>query len=73
MSEESHMFPDEIRAHLIELAHERVVAESFGVRPDGAYMADLEKEVATYRKALLIASVTEIAVLRGVVFGRENG
>jgi len=49
------------------------VYERLGMRADGAYMADLEEEIASYRHALIVASVTEIAVLRGVVFGREQG
>jgi hypothetical protein len=36
-------------------------------------MTDLEQEIATYRQALVGASVTEIAVLRGVLFGRDHG
>jgi hypothetical protein len=67
------MSPNEIRAHLLELADERLVAEGLGMRADGAYMTDLEDEIAAYRHALLGASVTEIAVLRGVLFGRDYG
>ena len=67
------MSPNEIRAHLLELADERLVAEALGMRADGAYMTDLEEEIAVYRHALLGASVTEIAVLRGVLFGRDYG
>jgi hypothetical protein len=73
MSEEPPMLPNEIRAHLLSLANERSAAERLGLRVDGAYMADLEEEIAAYRHALVLASVTEIAVLRGVVFGREEG
>jgi hypothetical protein len=36
-------------------------------------MADLEDEIATYRLALAGAAVTEIAVLRGELFGRQFG
>jgi hypothetical protein len=67
------MSPNEIRAHLLELADERLVAEVLGMRADGAYITDLEEEIAVYRHALLGASVTEIAVLRGVLFGRDYG
>jgi hypothetical protein len=73
MSDEPPMLPDEIRAHLLSLAHERCTAEELGMRADGAYMADLDEEITAYRHALVVASVTEIAVLRGVVFGREIG
>jgi hypothetical protein len=67
------MVPEEIRAHLLALAHERVAAEALGLRADGAYMTDLEEEIATYRHALVLASVTETAVLRGELFGRDQG
>ena len=67
------MSPHEIRAHLAELAHERREAEAIGMRPGGAYMTDLEEEIATYRHALIGASVTEIAVFHGLLFGRGQG
>ena len=67
------MSPTEIRAHLIELAQERIEAESAGLSANDAYMADLEDEIASYRLALVGAAVTEIAVLRGELFGREFG
>jgi hypothetical protein len=70
---EREMSLKEIRDHLVELADERVAAEALGMRPNGAYMTDLEHEIATYRHALTGASVTEIAVLRGVLFGRDQG
>ncbi len=63
----------DIRAHLVELAQERVVAEACGLHADGRYMADLEDEIAIYEHALVGAVVTEIAVLRGQLFGREVG
>jgi hypothetical protein len=67
------MSSSEIRARLIELAHERVAAEHAGLGGNQAYMADLEDEIATYRLALTGAAVTEIAVLRGELFGRQFG
>ncbi len=63
----------EIRAHLFELAQERTDAERAGLTANRAYMADLEVEIAAYRHALLGAAVTEIAVVRGELFGREFG
>lgn len=62
-----------IRARLLELARERLEAESAGLDRDPAYMADLTEEVATLRAAFVGAAVTEIAVLRGELFGRELG
>jgi hypothetical protein len=73
MSDDPYMRPNEIRAYLLMLAEERLAAEVLGMRADGAYMTDLEQEIAAYRHALVGASVTEIAVLRGVLFGRDQG
>jgi hypothetical protein len=73
MREEHEMSANEIRSHLLELAHERLTAEALGMRAGGAYMTDLEAEIAIYRHALVGASVTEIAVLRGELFGRNYG
>jgi hypothetical protein len=67
------MLVNEIRAHLVALTDERLAAEALGLRADGAYMTDLEDEIAIYRRALVGASVTEIAVLRGLLFGRDQG
>jgi hypothetical protein len=67
------MSATEIRAHLLELAQERIEAERAGLTANDAYMVDLEDEIASYRLALVGASVTEIAVLRGELFGREYG
>ena len=67
------MSTTEIRAHLLELQRERFEAERAGLTDNGAYMADLEEEIAAYRLALVGAAVTEIAVLRGEIFGRQFG
>jgi hypothetical protein len=67
------MFAIEIRARLAELAEERVAAEHAGLTADAAYMADLESEVRQYRLALIGALVTEIAVSRGELLGRNFG
>jgi hypothetical protein len=67
------MSSSEIRSRLIELAQERVAAERAGLGGNQAYMADLEDEIATYRLALAGAAVTEIAVMRGELFGRQFG
>ena len=67
------MSATEIRVHLLELAQERIAAERAGLSVNAAYMADLEGEIDTYRSALVAASVTEIAVRRGELFGREVG
>jgi hypothetical protein len=67
------MSSSEIRARLIELAHERVATEHAGLGGNQAYMVSLEDEIATFRLALTGAAVTEIAVLRGELFGRQFG
>ena len=67
------MLSSEIRARLIELAHERVAAERAGLGSTRSYMADLECEIGAYRLALVGAAVTDIAVLRGELFGRQFG
>jgi hypothetical protein len=67
------MSSSEIRAHLLELASERVAAEREGLDSHRAYMADLEDEIVTYRLALVAAAVTDIAVLRGELVGRQFG
>jgi hypothetical protein len=63
----------EIRAHLMELAQERLAAERAGLDANDVYMADLEEEIVIYRRALVGALVTEIAVRRGELFGRQFG
>jgi hypothetical protein len=63
----------EIRVHLFDLALERLTAKRMGLSNDRHYMADLEEEIAAYRAAYIGAAVTEIAVLRGELFGREVG
>ena len=67
------MSPTEIRAHLLELAQERFAAERIGLSRNATYMADLDDEIVTYRRALVGAYVTEIAVRRGERLGRQFG
>jgi hypothetical protein len=69
LADHRHMSPDEILARLLELQKERVAAEQVGLTADVVYMADLEAEVLAYR----LAFVTEIAVSRGELFGRNFG
>ena len=67
------MSASQIRARLIELGRERVAAERAGLGGNRAYMTDLENEIVTCRLALIGADVTELAVLRGELFGRQFG
>jgi hypothetical protein len=67
------MSSTEIRARLMDLARERLEAESQGLGANGAYMADLEEEIRAYRIALVGARVTDVAVLHGMLHGRNLG
>jgi hypothetical protein len=67
------MSPVQILARLLELADERFAAENVGLAANPVYMADLELEVVEYRRALVGALVTDIAVVRGELFGRNVG
>jgi hypothetical protein len=67
------MSSTEIRAHLMELTRERLEAESHGLSANRAYMADLDEEILIYRAALGGARVTDVAVLYGLLHGRNLG
>jgi hypothetical protein len=59
----------DVRQHLDLLYEERVLAVAIGLAADGAYMADLEQEIAAYRSALVGLAVTEIASMRAQLSG----
>ena len=63
----------ELKIRLKELEAERLLASSEGLAADTAYMADLEDEIAEVSDAYLGAAVTEIARLRGELFGPQVG
>jgi hypothetical protein len=67
------MSPLEIRARLLDLAQERIAAEDAGLAADRAYMDDLDLEVLEFRHALVVAFVTDVAVLHGELSGRNAG
>ena len=67
------MYASEIRAQLELLHLERLNAESVGLTTCEAYMHDLAEEISECRAALVGASVTEIAVARGELYGRLVG
>ena len=56
-----------------ELRAERLLVTSMGMPADGAYMADLEEEIAETSSAYIGAAVTEIATLRAELFGPQVG
>jgi hypothetical protein len=67
------MHATEVRQHLMLLHEERVLAHEAGLDHDRAYMADLDDEIAAYRAAYVGAAVTEIALLRASLDGRNQG
>jgi hypothetical protein len=63
----------DIRQHLAELEEERLLAREAGLRDDGAYMAELDDEIAATRAAWIGSAVTEIASLRAQLDGPQQG
>jgi hypothetical protein len=61
------------RHHLAELEEERLLAREAGLSDDGAYMAELDEEIAATRAAWIGSAVTEIASLRAWLNGRQQG
>jgi hypothetical protein len=59
----------DVKQHLDLLYEERVLAVRIGLAADGAYMADLDEEIAAYRSAFVGAAVTEIASMRAQLSG----
>jgi hypothetical protein len=54
----------DVKRHLDLLHEERQLAVEIGLAADGAYMADLDDEIAACRAAYVGAAVTEIASMR---------
>ena len=67
------MFATEMHTHLKQLHAERALASIEGLASDAAYMADLDEEIAATHSAYVGAAVTEIASLRGELYGRQVG
>jgi hypothetical protein len=63
----------ELQIRLNELQAERLLASSEGLAADTAYMVDLADEIAEVSDAYVGAAVTEIAMLRGELFGPQVG
>jgi hypothetical protein len=63
----------ELRGHVVQLQAERALALSSGLGGIGAYMADLDEELHHRRHLYAAAAVTEIATLRGELFGPQAG
>jgi hypothetical protein len=63
----------DVKQHLDLLYEERVLAIEIGLAADGAYMADLEQEIAAYRSAFVGVAVIEIASMRAQLSGPDAG
>jgi hypothetical protein len=63
----------EIRAYLGRLRMERLEAKLAGLGECEAYMTELDDEITHSSSAFVGAAVTEIATLRGELFGRQAG
>ena len=63
----------DVREHLQVLLVERALAAVEGLTSNGAYMTDLEDDIAATRSAYVGAAVTEIATLRGRLSGPLQG
>jgi hypothetical protein len=63
----------EVQIHLSELLVERALALVEGLATDGAYMADLDDEIAATRHAYIAAAITEIATLRAELSASQVG
>ena len=63
----------DLRLRLTELRAERLFASSYGMTANATYMADLEHEIAEVTAAYTGAAVTEMATLRGELFGPQVG
>jgi hypothetical protein len=61
------------RSRLIQLQAERAAAREAGLGEIDAYMADLDAELEGHRAVYAAAVVTEIATLRGELFGPQTG
>jgi hypothetical protein len=63
----------EARDHVVELEAERALAASAGIADIDSYKHDLELEIRIWRRLYVTSAVTEIATLRGELFGPQLG
>jgi len=63
----------DVKRHLDLLHEERRLAIEIGLAADGAYMADLDEEIAACKAAYVGAAVTEIASIRAELSGALLG
>ena len=63
----------EVLRYLEGLQEERAIAAHTDLGQDARYTADLEEEITATQHAFIGVAVTEIATLRGELFGRHAG
>lgn len=63
----------DVRLHLGRLAAERLDAIEAGLGDNAMYMRELDQDLTAARASYVGLAVTEIATLRGQLFGSQNG
>ncbi len=63
----------DVRLHLGRLAAERFDAIEAGLGDNAIYMRELDQDLTAARASYAGLAVTEIATLRGQLFGTQNG
>lgn len=63
----------DVRLELGRLAAERLDAIEAGLGDNAVYMRDLDEDLVAARASYVGLAVTEIATLRGQLFGVQNG
>jgi hypothetical protein len=63
----------EVRSYLVQLLEERSLALGTGMADIAAYLTDLDEEIEQVRSVYVATAVTEIATLRGELFGPQVG
>lgn len=63
----------DVRLHLGRLAAERLDAIEAGLGDNAMYMRELDEDLTAARASYVGLAVTEIATLRGQLFGSQNG
>ena len=63
----------DVRVQLGRLAAERIDAIEAGLGENATYMRELDQDLTAARASYMGLVVTEIATLRGQLFGAQNG
>lgn len=63
----------DVRQQLGRLAAERLDAIEAGLGDNAMYMRELDEDLTAARASYVGLAVTEIATLRGQLFGTQNG